>query len=62
MAEFLGGQTEVPESETTTGFGGKHMSLLIKQQIRVIGWNSGWFLRAFFAKNGWIGPHIKEQW
>ena len=55
MAEFLGGQTEVPESETTTGFGRKHMSLLIKQQIRVIGWNSGWFLRAILQKVAELG-------
>ena len=50
MAEFLGRQTEVPESKTTTGFGGKHMSLLIKQQIRVIGWNFGWFFWAVFLQ------------
>ena len=50
MAEFLGRQTEVPESQTTTGFGGKHMFLLIKQQIWIIGWNSGWFLGAFLQK------------
>ena len=40
MAEFLGRQTEVLESKIATGFGGKHMSILIKQQICVIGINS----------------------
>ena len=55
MAEFLGRQTEVLESKTTTGFGGKCMFLLIKQQIWVIGWNSGSFWGDFLQKMAEIG-------